>query len=495
MVTDTCPMAEILENIYSLTNRKKACWKDVCCDQYLQSVRLFNEEISTECTLATRDQLLLKLSIIQKLFSDTNGNSCVRKLEFRNYLLNDFNLLEELTMCHHSEDQILVFSASKAVSKVLGFLPLTSKNKVWFCSFLDFQTVDTKSSPWRVLYTLSVVTNLFHSYHSNKSCEEDAPDCTCVCQGTQDIPTCSSVKEMTAFIVSHVLNKIENLISNCLPFWQEFRNIEIICDSVASENDGDEFENGPFKTFCMEVHKREIGFCHLQLEFEDRFFALLSLLYEALKCVAAILHGQYTSDGTSSDILSSTTAKYRENVKDQLRKDSSKCLRMDSMNKHPMAQGLTDMLQCSEIPQQSPYLDIDITSSITEFLKIFPLLVHCLHIKHLSQILFKKILDVLDQLLSFPKNNSTTKHSITYIEQCTEDTARSFISVFNCCVWENMPRCQGFIGFGGNNLLVTAETDSTKSCEYFDDGALRKMSLLLLQSMVLLGNYESRNGL
>ena len=480
-------MAGFLERIYSLANNPKACWKNVCCHEYLQNLGLnaYGENVLTECILTTtiRERLLLKLSIIQKLYKNHNTVLCVKKFEFCNGLLNDFNLLEDLTNCLRFGDQLLVFSASKALSQVLQFLPFTAKNSNWFCAFLDFQAVQTKNSPWKTLYTLSVVSHLLHNYHSNKGHLEDAEQYTCGCQGSSEKLLCFSDKEMTNFMVYHVLKRIDVLTFNCLPFWKEFRDIKITCDSVL-ENKEAALEGRQFKGFCVEMHEREINCWFLQSDFEDQFFSLLSLFYEAIKCVATIKQRYSLSE---FGILGQVSDHTRRGMIEDCQLDEKESSR-----------NLTEAMQCSKIFAESFCLGNDLKLSLNEFsnAEVFPLLAQCLHYKHLSQILFQKVLDVVEQVLLFVEKKPTyQENSKNIFRMLGINTAKSFISVLNCCVWENMPRFQGFIGFGGRISAKPLDgVDSRKCQKCFDDNSLRKVSLALLRSLVILGNYETGNG-
>ena len=480
---------ELLEHIYSLSTNHKFCWEDIYCHVHLEQLRIrgknwsINDNIPSSST-SIRESLLLKLTIIQKLFSRAQEFSCSKLLELCNYIVDELNLLEDLLLCLRCEDQLTAFSASKALSNVLVLLPLTSKNKMWFYTFLDFQTLKAKTCPWRLLYTFPVLSHLFRCYHSNISRHKR----TCICQTSSERFDGGNIRAMTVYMVSYVSNKLESLIFASVPLWKEFTNMtEILSDSV-EENKEVGNAGGLFRALCVHVHEEKIDCCPIQPGIEDNFLAILMLLAEVLTCMATSAEKRNITDlaeGSSVD---------------------EPCFPSDKLGEDQ-----TSLINNSASPDEAVYNskmvleDLDSSGDSVSNIanpsslgKIFPLLVHCLHLKHLSHITFKKIFDIISQVLLFAGGNLATgvKGSSGTLEKAAMVTARSFISVFSCCIWENLPKCGGFLGFGGRKVQrPVGFSEPMRNYQCVDRVALRKVSLVILRTLVLLSNCEMNEGL
>ena len=135
-----------------------------------------------------------------------------------------------------------------------------------------------------------------------------------------------------------------------------------------------------------------------------------------------------------------------------------------------------------------------ITSNmVNQLCNVLPTLVQYLHYSRLPPLIFKKILEVLNQVLFFPSHYLFgQKCESANLDKIKQSCSVSCLSVFECCLLDKVPKCSGFVGFCGTEIKRFSGATECETGECTDVIALRTASLILFKSCFVVFNSVSK---
>lgn len=393
------------------------------------------------------DSTLLAFTIVQKLYQRLKTVHCPYLRIIADGLVSKNYLVDGLLKYLGHRNQHVVFSATKAVVLVLEALPKQMIKVEWFQALFDFGK--DIEQPWRKLYTMELLnkvlknsrelTSVLKNTCSNENSQQQINNQTCSCLHKTDsmIDTTFPSKELAELLLGCF--NLEHILFHFIPFIVR--------------------PNGmySFMRSCRHVGPTEDFFVlQASLKLGDAIHDQENLKREAIgrtkeNDLVAFLHCVM---------------------------EAAKYLKTDSICETEM-----------EITHTKE-------TSVNQLCTAVATLVQYLHYPRLPSLIFKKILEVLNQVLVVPSSFlSTQKDEYTKLEKILRSSSISFLSVVECCLLRKIPRCSGYVGFSGSDVKSSpGSTDNKHSSA--DLVALRNTSLMVFKSsFVVLKSAAKKEGM
>ena len=426
------------------------------------------------------DSILLAFTVVQKLYQRLETVQCTFLKIVTDGLVSKNHLVDGLLKCLDHRNQHVVFSASKALVLVCQALPKETIKTDWFRTMFNFGK--KTEQPWRKLYTMEVLNKILkksrealkNSYPNSQqlninqmwSCSHEAStSCTCMIS-----PTVSRTELVNLLLESINLQHIlfyyipfivrPNGIYSFLKCSQQVGPAEDFVVLQASLKLGDAIhsqENVKRESISGMKENNLVAFLHCIAELA-KYLEVNRTLHN--KSVADI---QVTSCGQEEIYL---LRSQESESKDGYRKNTSKSCK-----------GKTDSLCVTEMAITHVK-----DATVNQLLTVMATLIQYLHYPRLPSLIFKKILEILNQVVVIPDQFMfRQKTKCTEFERMVRSSSISFLCVTQCCLLHKVPRCSGFVGFSGTEIKSPSKSASDKGSSA-DLVALRKASLMVFKS-------------
>jgi len=423
------------------------------------------------------DLLLLALTVIQKLYQNLQRVQCPYSGIIIDGLAVNVSLVDSLLKCLNHTNQHVVFTATKAIVLVLQMLPKQMIKVEWIGALFDFNGKEM-DQPWRKLYTMEILRKVLKYSRSTQKrlndSQQQEKNHVSHCQHKEDV-ICNTVLNkklselfLKTFNLEHILFYYIPLIvrpNGIYSFMKSCRHIGTAEDFVvlqASLKLGDAIHD-------QENVKHDI----ISGNKENNFIAFLGCIMEIAK--------YFQHNGT---------CKGDTNSKFSNQEDS------DFFSWHRSNHGISLRGEtCSEIRTEEMLMEMQIKDlTITQLCTVLATLIQYLHYPRLPSLIFKKILEVLNQVLIVP-SSSLLDHKTKFasIEKIQRSSSICFLSVVQCCLLDKIPKCSGFVGFCGTKIEHSSGLTSLIDYECTDVIALRTASLVLVKSSFILMKSSTKH--
>ena len=422
------------------------------------------------------DSLLLALAVVQKLYQRLETLRCTYLKIITDVLTSKNHLVDSLLKYLNHRNQHVVFSASKAIVVVFQAIPKETIKPEWFQTLFDFgkQT----EQPWRKLYTTEVLNKILKKCRETlKNSHENSQQRT-----INQMWTCSHEAGSTCLMITTVSRtelvdmllgslNLQHILFCYLPFIVRPNGLYSFLRSSQ--------QVGPAEDFAVLQASLKLGDAIHSQENVKReaingmkendlvaFLHCISELAKYLEVNRALLN-KSTADTKSwsqeeNDLLESQ----EPGSQDFYRKNTSES-----------CEGKTNSVCLSQMATTHVQ-----NATVNQLCTVMATLIQYLHYPRLSSLIFKTILEVMNQVVVLPSSFLfRQKTKCTELERIVRSSSISFLSVVQCCLSHKIPRCSGFVGFSGTEIKNPSESVSNKDSRA-DLVALRKASLMVFKS-------------
>ena len=481
-----------LEELYFIALNRK-CFEDV----YKRRVCDFLGDLNFQQSNNV-DSLLLALTVIQKLYESLKTVQCQYLRMITDDLVVKNSLMDSLLKFLDDRNQHVVFSATKAIGIVLQMLPEQMMSVKWIRTLFNFNCLGQKvEKPWRRLYTMDILRKVLKSSRVSLQIKDEdfqqqernqACHCQHTCKATAIYNTVLSNKLVELFLES--LN-LEHILFHYIPFVVRPSGIFSFmksCRQIGTAEDlvvlqaglklGDAIHD-------QENVKREA----ISGNKENNLVAFLRCVMEIAKYLqdnATPLGGTdaKSSNQEENDLYSSLGSKSTECTGNMMVRSCSVSPTRDDTHLVAKTDATTIQMQARN-------------TTISQLCTVLATLIQYLHYPRIPSLIFKKILELLNQVLVIPSLSlCSQKSESTKFEKITRSSSISFLSVFECCLLDKVPKCAGFVGFCGTGIKRFSDFTSGKHHECTDLVALRTALLILVKSsFVVLKTAANKEGI
>ena len=450
--TMDCKLERISNCIYSQT-----CFEALQRSGDFQEIGNLDEPQSgTQNPSINRDRLLLKMTLIQRTFHKLSADDhhCLYLREICETLVVRSNLLSCLISLLGSDDQLIAFSASKCLVKVVGGLALSAEMRSRFREELlsfDLHGLQAEGhSSWRLTYTMEFLRKIV------KFCHDDwnaGPAHT----GREE-QTCECGFDKRKFSVSKAA------LVNLALAWDRWTDILPLCIPLLNNPWGfslQDVSTCPMPTILIRcssmsstLHQNNLALIEMK---ENAMISFLMFLCEVVKYIQL-------NENQRSEIAA---VRSRKDMHGKTATPSQRSVaEIGSLDR-------SHKVVCES--QLWPMPD-----EVQMLLKVIPDLVLLLHLPSLSAMCFKSVLSVLWEL--YPPSESITPHrKWTRSHLPILLSSASLISGVHCCLLKNIPQIT-WTGFGGQHCGLLRNEKPSKP----DSICLRKLSILLLKASLVI---------
>lgn len=435
------------------------------------------------------DSMLLALTVVQKLYQRLGTLQCTYLKIITNGLVSKNHLVDGLLKYLDHRNQHVVFSATKAIVLVFQALPKQMIKKGWFQTLFNFGK--ETEQPWRRLYTMELLNKILKNSREtlkkrNENSQQQIGNQICSCSreagNTSMIGTIVSTNELVDLFLGSF--NLQHILFDYIPFIVRPNGIYSFMRCS--------HEVGPSEDFVV---------LQASLKFGDAIHNQENVKREAIS-------GTKESDFVAFLHCISELAKYLE-VNRTLQKKSTADIKscseeenyllwsQESESKHISRKNTAE--PCERKTDSICANDMAIThvkdATVNQLCTVMATLIHYLHYPRLPSLIFKKILEVLNQVVVIPSSFMfRQKNKCTKLERIVRSSSLSFLSVVQCCLFRKIPRCSGFVGFSGTEMKSSLESMSNKGSSA-DLVALRKASLMVFKSsFVVLKSATKQEG-
>ena len=424
------------------------------------------------------DSILLAFTVVQKLYHRLETLRCTYLKIIIDGLVCKNHLVEVLLKYLDHRNQHVVFSASKTIVLVFQALPEEIIKPEWFQTLFNFGK--ETEQPWRKLYTMDVLNKILKKSretlkNSSKNSQQQTTNQMCSCSreagSTCLIGTAVSRTELVDTLLGSL--NLQHILFYYLPFIVRPNGMYSFLRSSQ--------QAGPVEDFVVLQASLTLG---------DAIHSQENVKREAIR-------GMKENDLVAFLHCISELAKYLEvnrklQNKNKSRPDIRSCdgeenylLRFQEPGSKQVFRentvepfrGKTDSLCVTEMAVTHVK---DVT--VNQLCTVMATLIQYLHYPRLPSLIFKKILEVLNQVVVIPNSIMfRQKNKCTELERIVRSSSISFLSVVQCCLFHKIPRCSGFVGFSGTEMKSPSESVSNKGSSA-DLVALRKASLMVFKS-------------
>lgn len=438
--------------------------------------------------LCRQESLLLALTVVQKLYQRLEIVECQYLRMIADDLVIKNSLMHSLLNCLGQRNQHVVFSATKAMVLVLQALPGHFINRDWIRTLFDFTSPGEEADrPFRKLYTMEllrkVVKNSRASQKRNYESYQQQRNKASLCQHEANTVDHTIPSNNLTELFLDGLN-LKQILFHYIPFVVRPNGIYSFiksCQHVGGAEDFIVFQAG--LKLGNAIHDQEnVKRDAISGSKENDLVAFLRCVMEIVK----YLQGNQTPEENTD-------------AKSFIQNEYSFFSPMDT-NSTEINGGM--MTGCSNISprREGTHLEVKTeetamglwrrSNMINQVCTVLPTLVHY---PRLPSLIFKKILEVLNQVLFFPSCYLFGRGCESAIlDKIKQSCSVSFLSVFECCLRDKVPKCSGFVGFCGTEIKRFLEATECETSECTDVIALRTASLILFKSCFVVLNSVSK---
>ena len=463
-----------LEELYSLVF-SSSCFKEAYQKRIFDTLGDLNPHQSqSTIDIDLDNSLLVMLTAIQKLFQGLKTVHCPYLRSIADDLVEEKLLVDKLLDCLGHRNQHVVFSASKAIVMVLQMLSEQMIKVKWFDSLINFICFWKESEhPWRKLYIMELIRKVLQDSRNtvNQKIEDEnfqqVENQACCREHGQDVVySCIPGSKLAKLFLRHF--NFQHILFAFIPFVTRPNGLYSFMKSYHHVGALEDFATlQACLRFEKAIHDQEkVKKDPISGIKECNLIAFLNCLVEIAKC----LH--------SKSLLSSLHSESTENHYSMVTESADESI------------GKTQ-------PEDGNHLQI--TSTTTQLGTIVSTLIQYLHYPRLSSVIFKKILEVLNQVIIIPSSTlSNQKGGCTDFTKMIRTASVSYLSVVECCLLDKVPKCLGRTGFCGTEINSSGPSitlDTQREC--IDLVALRKAGLILIKSAYIVlkmaQNQEGKN--
>lgn len=477
-------MMDKLEELYSIAFSCH-CFEEA----YKRGIYNALGELSFNCENDDIHSILLALAVVQKLYQRLEKLRCTYLKIISGDLVSKNHLVDGLLKYLDHRNQHVVFSASKALVLVFETLPKETIKPEWFRTLFNFGT----GQPWRKLYTMEVLNKILKKSREilKINCENSQQ------QTINQIRSCSH-ETGSSCLISTTVSRTE-LIDMLLRSLNLQHILFIYLPFIVRPNGMYSFlrssqQVGPAEDFVVLQASVKLGDAiHSQENVEREAIRGMkeSDLVAFLHCISEL--AKYLEVNRTLQNKNKSTPDKRscnEEENNLLRSHDSRS--KDSYRRKMVEpyEGRTDSICVTEMAITHVK-----DETVNQLCTVMVTLIQYLHYPRLPSLIFKKILEVLNQVVVTPNSFIfRQKTKCTELERIVRSSSISFLSVVQCCLFHKIPRCSGFVGFIGTEIKSSSETVSNNGSST-DLVALRKASLMVFKcSFVVLKLAKKREG-
>ena len=479
-----------LEELYFIVLNRK-CFEDV----YKRRVCDFLGDLNFQQS-SNVHSLLLALTVIQKLYGSLETIQCQYLRMITDDLVVKNSLMDSLLKFLDHRNQHVVFSATKAIGIVLQMLPEQMMSVEWIKTLFNFSCLGKEvEQPWRRLYSMEILRKVLKSSRvSLKRKDEDFQqqerNQACHCQHKTNAIYDTVLSNKLVELCLESLNLVHILFhyipfvvrpSGIFSFMKSCRQIDAAEDLVVLQAGlklGDAIHD-------QENVKREA----ISGNKENNLVAFLRCVMEIAKYLQDNATPLGDTDAKSSnqeenDLYSSLGSKSTECTGNMMVRSYSVSPCRDDTQLDAKTDATTIQMQARN-------------TTISQLCTVLATLIQYLHYPRIPSLIFKKILELLNQVLVIPSLSlCSQKSESTKFEKIKRSSSISFLSVFECCLLDKVPKCTGFVGFCGTEIKRFSDFTSGKHHECTDLVALRTALLILVKaSFVVLKTAANKEGI
>ena len=414
------------------------------------------------------NSILLALTVVQKLYLRLETVQCMYLKIITDSLVSKNHLVDGLLKYLDHRNQHVVFSAFKAIVLVFQALSKQTIKTEWFQTLFNFGK--ETEQPWRKLYTMEVLNKILKNSRETLKQQNINQMWSCSHEAASAcISTTVSRTELVDLLLGSL--KLQHILFYYIPFIVRPNGVYSFLKCSQ--------EVGPAEDFGVLQASLKLGDAiHSQENVkreaisgmkENDLVAFLHCISELAKYLEL---NRTLQNKSIADIKScSQEENYVLKSQESESKDGYGKSRSESFK------GKTDSLCVTEMA----ITHVE-DATVNQLLTVVSTLVQYLHYPRLPSLIFKKILEVLNQVVVIPHLFMFRKETeCSELERIVRSSSISFLSVVQCCLFNKIPRCSGFVGFSGTEINNPSETVSSKASSA-DLVALRKASLMVFKS-------------
>ena len=421
------------------------------------------------------DSILLALAVVQKLYQRLETLRCTYLKIVTNGLVSKNHLVDVLLKYLDHRNQHVVFSASKAFVLVFQTLPKETIKAEWFQTLFNFGT----DQPWRKVYTMEVLSKILKKSREtlNNNFENSQQ------QTINQIRSCSH--EAGSSCLSSTSVSRTELIDMLLRSLNLHHILFLYLPFIVRPNGMYSFlrssqQVGPAEDFVVlqaslkladAIHNQEnVKREAIRGMKENELVAFLHCISE----LAKYLEVNRTLQNKNKSTPDIRSCKEEENY--LLRSKDSGSTDFYGRKMVEPCEGGTDSICVTEAAITHVKDD-----TVNQLCTVMATLIQYLHYPRLPSMIFKKILEVLNQVAVIPNSFIfRQKTKCAELERIVRSSSISFLSVVHCCLFDKIPRYSGFVGFIGTEIKSSSETMNNIGSST-DLVALRKASLMVFK--------------
>ena len=476
-----------IEELYSTVLNRK-CFEEV----YKSRVCDFLGDLNFQQSNNT-DSLLLALTAIQKLYGSLETVQCQYLRMITDDLVVKNSLVGSLSKFLNHRNQHVVFSAAKAIGTVLQMLPEQMISVEWIKTLFNFNCRGKETEqPWRRLYTMEILRKVLKRprvslKRRDENSQQRETNQTCHCQHK---PIAIYDRVLSNKLVELFLESLnlEHILFHYIPFVVRPNGIFSFlksCRQIGTAEDFVVLQAGlklGDAIHDQENVKREA----ISGSKENNLVAFLRCVMEIARFLQDIATPLEGTDAKSSD-------QEENGLYSSLGGQSTEC----TGNVMTRCHGVSPSVDKTHLEAKADATTMETrNTTISQLCTVLSTLIQYLHYPRIPSLIFKKILELLDQVLVMPSLSLfNQKSESTKFEKVERSSSISFLSVFECCLLDNVPKCTGFVGFCGTGIKRFSDFTSGENHECTDLVALRTASLILVKSsFVVLKSAANKEG-
>ena len=420
------------------------------------------------------DATLLALTVVQKLYQRLETVSCPYLKIITDGLIAKNLLVDSLVKYLDHRNQHVVFSTTKALVHVLQTLPKQMIKEEWFQALFTFGQ-DTEQ-PWRKIYIMEllnkILTNTTESLslkniNDNSRQQNGKKKCSCTHEADGMISTVILRTELAELFLGSF--NFQHNVFHYLPFIVRPNGIYCFIRSCQ--------HSGPAEDFvvlqaCLKladaIHNQE------NVKRKDIVKSNESNLVAFLHCIATVakyLKVDITFQNTSIVNVKS----HCQNENYLFMSQESDSIDHNGENMPELCEGKTDSIGAKKMA-----ITHIKDATANQVCIVMATLIQYLHYPRLPSQIFKKILEVVNQIVVIPLFRQKSKGE--NVEKIVISSSISFLSVVECCLFHKIPQCHsGFVGFSATKVKGSLEPTGNKKSST-DLVAMRKASLLVFKT-------------
>lgn len=466
-----------LEELYFVASNGN-CFKEI----YEQGLINFLRDLSVQQN-RNLDFVLLALTVVQKLYQRLDTVHCQYLRTLTDVLIVEDSLLGKLLKYLGHKNQHVVFSAAKAITVILQRLPKRTTGVEWTRALFDFTSTGIEfDNRWSSLYAMEILRKLLKVSRANHKRREHTGiseryerQQESHCQhNVQNVQSCTIPRNELAELLLDSLN-LQHVFFQYVPFLVRPNGVYSfvkLCQDNSAAYDFVVFQAS--LKLGEAIHDQENNIVKqdtISGKRENNFVAFLRFVVEVVK--HAHVRETYGPCGKDCDDELSTRGSLSSNLQqnnEEMMTESSSLLKSQ------------EVFHFKDQAEKTGCLGIK-NSTINQLCTVVATLIQYLHCHRLPSPIFKKILEVVKQVQSLPRLSLFYRKSeCAKFEKIQRISAVSFLCLFECCFLNKLPKCSGYEGFCGTEIMSFSNHNAHQHTHHTDVVALRTASLAFIKS-------------